>query len=92
MIELFGLTGALLILVGFYEVTAGNWDGRSFRFEICNLLGAAIMFYYAFEKLAYMNLVLNTVWVGVALLGIVHTVQRHKLRRARKKSRKKRAS
>lgn len=84
--ELIGITGGVLILLAFVQVSNGFWNGKSFWYEACNLVGALLLGWYAFEKHAYTNIVLNLIWGTVALYAINHSIQRH---RARKKNIKK---
>lgn len=85
VIELIGLLGALAFLIGFVEVSLGKWSGQSYRFEILNLFGAILLGYYAYQKHAYMNIVLNIVWGTAALYAVLHVIDRHKIRKRKQK-------
>lgn len=87
MIEMVGILGATCYLLAFGEVTVGKWNGKSFWYETSNLMGAILLGFYSYHKLAYTNLVLDIVWASVALYGIRHIVIRHA---HRKKARRKR--
>lgn len=84
-VEIIGIIGGLFYLVAFIEVSTGNWNGKSYRYEYFNLIGAVLLLYYSFQKDAYTNMVLNIIWIVVALYVIRHIVKRHKKRRAIKK-------
>jgi hypothetical protein len=77
MTEVIGLIGALFYLLAFLEVARGKWDGKSFWFEINNLIGSLFLGVYAIQKHAYMSIALNAVWAVVALYAIHHIVVRH---------------
>lgn len=79
--ELVGIAGGVLILIAFVQVTNGFWNGKSFWYEVCNLVGAVLLGWYAYEKQAYTSIVLNLIWGTVALYAINHALQRHKVRR-----------
>lgn len=79
--ELIGIAGGLLFLVAFVQISNGIWNGKSFWYEGCNLAGAILLSWYAYEKHAYTNIVLNLIWGTVALYAINHTLQRHKTRK-----------
>jgi len=84
-LELVGIAGGLCFLTGFILVSVGKWNGRSFWYEACNLLGAALLGYYSFAKSAYTKIVLNIVWGTVALYSIQHIFKRHAVRAQNKK-------
>jgi hypothetical protein len=84
--EIIGILGGLLFLLGFVQVSTNRWNGRSFWYEACNLLGAALLGYYSFAKSAYTNIVLNIVWGTVALYSIQHIFKRHAVRKQNKKT------
>lgn len=69
-IDVIGLIGGLLILFAFYRTSIGKWTGKSFWYEMDNLLGAACMSAYAFSKTAYISIILNIIWGIVAFRGI----------------------
>lgn len=75
-----GLLGGAAYLFAFAEVALGRWNGKSFWFEFNNLLGSVLLLYYALSKEAYVNVLLNLIWGGVALYSIQHIVHRHKHR------------
>lgn len=78
----FGLAGASFVLFGFYRTSIGKWTGKSFWYELDNLIGASLLIIYQLSIGAYVTLVLNITWVIVAFVGITSIAQR---RRGRKK-------
>lgn len=81
----FGIVGASLILFGFIRVNSGRWNGKSGWYELDNLLGASFIAIYNFHHEAYATLVLNIVWVIVAVKGLESIAARRARLRKRKK-------
>ncbi len=90
IVEILGVIGGVFYLIAFVEVSAGEWNGRSYRYEIFNLIGGILLLYYSIAKHAYTNIVLNIIWIVVALYVIRAIIKRHKKRRIIRKTRKKR--
>lgn len=83
LINILGIVGCLLVLFGFYRTSIGQWTGKSFWFELDNLIGAILLIVYCYDKKAYVNIGLNVVWAIVALRGLTSIHDRRKT--ARKK-------
>lgn len=85
-----GIIGSVLLLFGFYRVGIGKWNNKSFWYEFDNVLGALLIIIYQIKYHAYVSVVVNLVWGGVALWGVVmfirsshqHLRRRHAHRRA----------
>jgi hypothetical protein len=77
-LEIIGFVGAGLILLGFYRVHIGAWGNTSLLYELDNLAGAAMLAYYSFQRGSYPALVLNVIWVIVALRGLESLAVRQK--------------
>ncbi len=86
-LEIIGFIGAGLILLGFYRVHSGAWGNGSLVYELDNLIGAALLAYYSFQRGSYPALVLNVIWVFVALRGLESLAVRQKNSTRRKKRR-----
>lgn len=78
VIDIGGIVGAGLILLGFVRVNSGRWSGKSMWYELDNFVGAALLAVYSFDKGAYPNLVLNVVWSLAALHGLESLWERNK--------------
>lgn len=76
-IDVVGAVGAMLILLGFYRTSVGKWTNKSFWYELDNLVGAGLLIIYNLNRQAYVSLVLDIVWVMVALRGITSIAERH---------------
>ncbi len=84
-IDWIGLVGGILLLVGFWRTSIGQWKTTSFWYELDNLLGCALLLLYAWQKHAYVNIVLNVIWGIVAFRGLTSYTERKKSRRRNKK-------
>lgn len=80
----FGLAGASCILFGFYRTSIGKWTGKSFWYELDNLVGAVLLIIYQLSVGAYVTLFLNVIWVIVAFVGITSIVERRRLKRKKR--------
>ena len=73
-----GVTGALLILFGFYRTSIGRWTNTSFWYELDNAVGATLLVIYQLHLHAYISVVLNTVWAIVAFRGLTSFAERYR--------------
>lgn len=76
LIDVVGAVGAALILLGFYRTSVGKWNNKSIWYELDNLLGAGLLIVYNLNRQAYVSLVLDVVWVMVAIMGITSIAER----------------
>lgn len=75
-----GTLGAGFILLGFYRTSIGRWTSKSFWYELDNLVGAGLLMIYNLNRDAHISVVLDIVWVLVALRGITSIQERRKAR------------
>lgn len=73
-----GVVGSLLILFGFYRTSIGKWTGKSFWYELDNLVGAVLVIIYQVHYHAYISVVLNIIWAIVAFRGLTSFAQRYR--------------
>jgi hypothetical protein len=85
-----GVIGAALLLFGFYRISSGKWTNKSFWYELDNVLGATFLLIYQLRYGAYVSAVLNAVWAGIALIGIVRFLSSYRTRKKPVKKRTKR--
>jgi uncharacterized membrane protein len=78
MFTFIGIVGASLILFGFYRISSGRWSGKSFWYELDNLIGAVLVFIYQIHHKAYITAALNTIWAVVALRGLSSYAERQR--------------
>lgn len=76
LLTVIGTAGAALILFGFYRTSIGRWTNKSFWYELDNLLGAGLLMIYNLNRSAHISVVLDVVWVVVALRGITSIHER----------------
>jgi hypothetical protein len=81
--NLVGLIGSLLLLFGFYRTSIGQWTGKSFWYELDNVVGAALIIVYQVHYHAYISVVLNFIWGVVAFRGLTSFAQRYQARKVR---------
>ncbi|MBP9853154.1 MAG: hypothetical protein QG629_445 [Patescibacteria group bacterium] len=79
-IDYIGLLGGLILLFAFWRVTSGVWKATSVWYELDNVAAAILLIVYAYEKKAYVNILLNLVWTIVAMRGLSSYAER-RLRR-----------
>lgn len=84
-IDWIGLLGGILLLVGFWRTSIGKWKTTSFWYELDNVIGCGLLLVYAWEKHAYVNIVLNVVWGVVAFRGLASYEERKRRTRSSKK-------
>ena len=82
MINAIGFTGAGLLLLAYFMATTKHWQTHSLRYQLTNLAAAILLITYNINKLAIVNIAINCVWMGVAIVGIVF-ISEHR-RRQRK--------
>lgn len=87
ILELVGFLGAAFILLGFYRLHIGKWGNGSFVYELDNFAGAGLLAYYSFHRGSYPSLILNLIWVFVALRGLESWAARQN-KKARQKVKK----
>lgn len=89
---LLGVIGALLILLGFYRTSIGQWKTKSFWYELDNTLGAILLMIYQARLHAYISVVLNGIWAVVAFRGLTSFAERYQREHHKKPRQKQRRS
>lgn len=87
--NIIGTIGAILILLGFYRTSIGQWESKSFIYELDNLVGASFLVVYQLHHQAVISVVVNVIWALVAFRGLTSVTQRYNLRSIAKKRRRK---
>lgn len=75
-----GIVGAIFILFGFWRVVIGRWTGKSFLYELDNLLGSILVLIYQVHYKVYISVVVNIVWAIVAFHGVISYRERRRKR------------
>ncbi len=87
--DLIGITGAVLIFLGFYRTSIGRWSNKSFWYELDNMVGATLLIIYQLHLKAFISVILNTLWVIVAFRGLTSFAARYKWGKKKKAGRRK---
>ena len=62
-----GIIGMILILVAFVlDEFFKTWRQNTLRYNLLNLIGSALLWYYAYTILSWPFLILNGVWFSAA--------------------------
>ena len=61
--EFCGWSGAVLVLVGYYLVSGRKVSGDSLLFQGMNIGGACLLIIYTYNRGAYANTAVNSMWV-----------------------------
>ncbi len=75
--DIVGYTGAFLILFGFYRTSIGKWTNKSLLYELDNFVGAACLLVYNIHNATYVGVLVNIVWLGVAVRGMSSFADRY---------------
>ena len=76
MSDAIGSIGFLLLLAAFGLNAAGKMDRSSAVYDILNLVGAAILGWYAVAHAARVFVLLEATWVAIALAALSTKVRR----------------
>lgn len=82
-----GVVGAVLLLFGFYRVNSGRWTNKSFWYELDNVIGAGLIIAYQIRYHAFVTVVVNAIWAGIALWGLIVFLRRSHSHRRRTRRR-----
>lgn len=83
-----GFFGAVLILLGFYRTSIGQWKNKSFIYELDNLVGAVLLIIYQVHYHAFISVVVNIIWAIIAFRGLTSFAQRYTWGKKGKKARR----
>jgi len=74
ILEFFGWTGVIAILIAYGLNSFGVIDVTSMLYLVLNIYGAAGIIVDAFEDRNYQPVVLNLVWLAVAIISLLRVV------------------
>lgn len=86
LLNVLAVVGSILMLFGFYRVTTGKWNNKSFWYEVDNLIGAIFIIAYQLYYHAFVSVVVNLIWAGVAVAGLTVFFRRFYRRRKRRRA------
>jgi hypothetical protein len=73
LVNVAGWVGMVLLLGAFALVTRGSLEGTSRVYQLMNLVGAALLILNSGYYRAWPSAVLNVVWVGIGVFGLVRS-------------------
>lgn len=79
-----GLTGAALIVFGFYRTSIGRWTSKSLWYELDTFTGAILLIIYHLHIREYISLVLEVIIALVAIRGVTSFTERYEKRKKRR--------
>jgi hypothetical protein len=71
LIDIFGWYGIIAILVAYSLVTLKIVLSHNMIYLILNLTGAAGILLHSYIKKDYQPVVLNLIWIAIALIGLI---------------------
>jgi hypothetical protein len=71
VIHAVGVVGLVLLLGGYFLVSAGRLGGQSAAYQAMNLAGAVVLIWYSYALSAWASVVLNLVWALIAAVALV---------------------
>ncbi|GGZ41429.1 hypothetical protein GCM10007049_38390 [Echinicola pacifica] len=73
--EVFGWIGAVLFISSYVLLSSGKLSQHGMMYHLLNLLGAICLVVNAIHFSDQANVLVNTVWAGIALLALVQAVK-----------------
>jgi hypothetical protein len=77
LIEVAGWTAAFLILLAYGLLSAGKMDGSDSRYHWLNIAAAAGFVVNSGYNGAYPSVVVNVIWIGIALFALYRNRTRY---------------
>jgi hypothetical protein len=78
LIHVVGGIGTIMVLAAYFLVSAGKIASASTAFQGLNLVGAALLAYYAVVLAAWASVALNVIWALIGLVAVLRIVQRRR--------------
>lgn len=72
-IDVIGWVGAAALLTAYGLVSAKRLDGDTMTFQLLNLIGAILLIVNTAYYGAYPSTFVNIVWIGIAVVTILHS-------------------
>ena len=71
-----GIVGMCFILAAFFlDEFFKKWNINTLQYNVLNLIGAALLIYYAYSLMSWPFLILNCVWFIVAGVKLVRIIR-----------------
>lgn len=82
--NIIGYVSAVLLLGAYLGVTTGKLKPTSLGYQGLNFVGTFLLIVYSLTKNAYASVLLNAVWIMVAVLGLWRWAQSRRAKTAAK--------
>ena len=81
-----GIAGMVFILVAFIlDEFCKHWNQDSIRYNVLNIIGSALLLWYAYSLKGWPFFILNAVWFVVALVKLVKVEEKDLEKKKRRK-------
>ena len=72
LIDIAGWAGVVALLVAYGLVSTKRIEGDAVIYQLLNLAGAALLIVNSAYHGAYPSVVINVIWIGIALFALWH--------------------
>ena len=69
-----GWTGAIISLSAYTANSSGFIQSKSFAYLLMNALACLMLIFYTFNKRAFVNTTLNSIWLIVTVIAIISAI------------------
>lgn len=76
--QIIGITGSSLVLIGFIQLQHGKWSSDNMFYLLSQFIGSLLLIIYAVMLSSYPFIILNSLFVIVALKKIIELKIRKK--------------
>ncbi len=70
MMDIFGWTGATLLLIPYFLVSTGKVDGKSKYFQSSNVIGGVLLTANSYYYGALPSVLVNLVWIAIGIMTL----------------------
>jgi len=74
--DILGWAGMICLLSAYGFLTAGRIAANGWQYQALNLAGSALLMTYSATIFAWPSVVLNLIWVGIGIVGLVLIARR----------------
>lgn len=78
LVDITGWLGAAAVLYAYFLVSTGRLSGNSVHYQFFNVLGAVCLVFNTFFNHAYPSMVVNIIWILVAIYSLIRKVPQEK--------------
>lgn len=70
LVEAIGFLGAGLLLLAYFQLSRDHWASRSYHYQLTNVAASLLLVIYSVAKFAYANVLLNSIWLIIAVIAV----------------------